>query len=698
MRVATDIGGTFTDLVHLDEATGEVGLVKVRTTPPEFNRGVLEALDRVGASGDRAVTSFFHGTTVVVNAITERRGARTALITTRGFRDVLELGRSNRPALYDLRFVKPEPFVERSLRFEVTERLDHRGHVVEALAEEEVRAAAARAAAAGAEAVAIAFLHSYANADHERRAAEIVAECQPQLEVSASHEITAEWREYERTSTVVLNAYVKGTADRYIAGLDEGLDRAGAGPRRYVMQSSGGTASFARARRTPIALIESGPVAGVMGAAVIGRAIGRENVLALDIGGTTAKTSLVEGGELTISTNYHAEWTPEFPGYPIRVPVLDIVEIGTGGGSIAGIDRAGALTVGPRSAGAMPGPACYPEGSLEPTVTDANLISGRIDPANYLGGELEVSVERAREMMGKLAARLEVSVDEAAAGVLRLANAKMVAALKLVSVRRGRDPREFDMVAFGGGGSLHAAALAEELHVPSVIVPPAPAHFSAWGMLMTDLRADYVRTHIVAAGEVESADLMRIWEEVEQYAIAALADDGLGRERLTLARAVDMRYAGQEHSVRVQWPPGELSAADVAAAVDSFHEAHERLYTFRIDKPVELVNFHMTVLGEVEKPKLPRLDPDDDVERALTGERMVDFGDGAPRATAIFQRARLGAGAAAAGPAIVEDPAATTVVLPGQTFAVDELGSIVIDTRPPAAGGAPAATTAIGAS
>lgn len=697
MRVATDIGGTFTDLVHLDEETGEVGLVKVRTTPPEFNRGVLEALERAGVSAERAVTSFFHGTTVVINALTERRGARTALITTRGFRDVLELGRSNRPALYDLRFAKPTPFVERSLRFEVTERLDHRGRVVEALAEDEVRDAVARAVAAGAEAVAIAFLHSYANPDHERRAAEIVADCEPQLDVSASHEITAEWREYERTSTAVLNAYVKGVADRYLAGLDQGLDRAGAGPRRYVMQSSGGTASFARARRTPIALIESGPVAGVMGAAVIGRAVGRQNVLALDIGGTTAKTSLVEGGELTISTNYHAEWTPEFPGYPIKVPVLDIVEIGTGGGSIAGIDQAGALTVGPRSAGAVPGPACYPDGSLEPTVTDANLIAGRIDPDNYLGGELEVSVDRARVMMAKLAGRLDVDVDEAAAGVLRLANAKMVAALKLVSVRRGRDPREFDMVAFGGGGSLHAAALAEELRVPSVIVPPAPAHFSAWGMLMTDLRADYVRTHIVAAGDAEPAVLTRIWEEVEEHALAVLADDGLDPDRLTLARAVDMRYAGQEHTVRVHWPAGEVLAEHVAAAADSFHAAHERLYTFRLDKPVELVNFHMTALGEVEKPKLPRLDPDDDVERAFTGERMVDFGDGSPRATAIFQRARLGSGAAAAGPAIVEDPAATTVVMPGQSFVVDELGSIVIDTRQPAAGPASAQTTAIGA-
>jgi N-methylhydantoinase A len=678
VRVATDIGGTFTDLVYLDDRSGDVGLTKVSTTPPEFERAVLSALAKAGISPENPAESFVHGTTVIINAVTERTGSKTALITTAGFRDVLEIGRSNRPALYNLRFEKPRPFVERYLRFEVAERIDHHGEVLVELDEEQVATAAQRAVEADCEAIAIAFLHAYANPAHEQRALEVVRQLYPDLFVTISSAISGEWREYERTNTAVFNAYVQAPASRYLGHLEEGLTAAGVGEHRYIMQSNGGTASFERAKEMPIALVESGPVAGVMGAAVIGQLIGRDNVLALDIGGTTAKTSLIREGAVNVSTEYKLEWTPETPGYPIKVPVVDIVEIGTGGGSIASIDVGGALTVGPRSAGAVPGPACYPNGSEEPTVTDANLISGRIDPENYLGGDLEVSLERSCRVMERLARRLSVDVDEAAAGIIRLANAKMVAALKLVSVRRGFDTREFDMVAFGGGGSMHAAALAAELRLGSVIVPPAPAHFSAWGMLMTDLRADYIKTLVSRSDEMDESRFEEIWADLERAAIDQLAKDGVDPGRISLARAIDMRYEGQEHTVHV--PIGQAPAnADDMSAIDSrFHDAHERLYTFTLDAPVEVVNFHVTVFGAVEKPHLQRIRENRDVEIAHKGRRTVNFDEYGVLESDVFARGSLGAGATASGPAIIEDPAATTVVLPGQRFTVDEFGNIII--------------------
>lgn len=679
MRIATDIGGTFTDLVYLDEDTGELGLAKSSTTPAGFETGVADALEKAQIDSEQRVSSFTHGSTLVINALTERGGSPTALVTTKGFRDVLELGRSNRPDLFNLRYRKPRPFVERYLRFEVTERVSHLGEVLVPIECSDVEAAVARAARYGVEAFAICFLHSYANPDHELAAAETIRSVMGDAAVTMSHEVCGEWREYERTNTAVLNAYVQELTATYLAALEEILRRRAVRDRIYVMQSNGGTLTVAQAKRRPIMLVESGPVAGVAGAALVGTLTGQPNVISLDIGGTTAKTSLVDRGEMKISTDYRIGWRPDYAGYPIKVPVVDIVEIGAGGGSIAWLDDAGGLSVGPRSAGAVPGPACYPNGGSEPTVTDANLIVGRIDPTYFLGGEMEVSVERASQAMERIARPLGLSVEQAALGVISLANANMVNAIKLVSLRRGYDPRDFDMVAYGGGGSMHASALAHDMHIPRVVVPRLPGVFSAWGMLMTDLRADWVRTRVMGVEDVQSDEIAELWTDLERTATDYFVGEGITGERLVLTRSVDMRYRGQEHTVTVP-----LGRADLFTEQDEvlarFHAAHEQLYMFRLDVDAEIVNLRLTGFGLLDKPEITRLaDAGSDPGRAARGTRSVHFGDDVHEVM-TFERSLLGPGMELGGPAVVAEPESSTVVFPGQRLVVDDWGQLLITT------------------
>ncbi len=678
-RVAVDIGGTFTDLVYLDEESRDVGLAKSSTTPGRFEDGVMNAVGQAELTG---VDFLAHGTTVIINALTERKGAKTALLTTKGFRDVLEIQRANRPDLYNLTYAKPKPFVPRRLRLEVTERMSYQGEILTPLDEESVRTAVGEARRQGAEAVAICFLHSYANDEHERRAAEIVRSEWPEVALTASHELTNEWREFDRTSTTVLDAYVKPVASRYLERLAGKLGQAGIPERaRYAMQSNGGVSRFELAGRTPINLIESGPVGGVIGAAAIGELLSEQNVITLDIGGTTAKASLVERGTVRITSDYHVERTPTFAGYPVKVPVVDIVEIGAGGGSIAWLDPAGALKVGPQSAGADPGPASYDWGGTEPTLTDANVVAGRINPDYFLGGRLALDLAQARTALEPIAEALEVTVEEAALGVIRIANANMIHLLKLVSVRRGRDPRDFAIVAFGGGGSMHATALARELQVPRVIVPPAPGHFSAWGMLLSDLRHDLVQTRFARADIADLGDLTGAWQELEERMRDTFADEGVDGSTLAFVRTADMRYAGQEHTVNVPIPDGVLGEAERAEIERRFHDFHEQLYTFRQPSPIEFVNFRLTGFGAVPKPELRRIAANGRSESALKGTRDVDFDELGRHESRIYERDRLGAGAELEGPAVIEEPAASTVVFPGQRVHVDELGNVIVDTE-----------------
>ncbi|MBA2513138.1 MAG: hydantoinase/oxoprolinase family protein, partial [Solirubrobacterales bacterium] len=677
MRIATDVGGTFTDLVAFDEQTGGLIASKVSTTPSEFSRGVMASVEAAGV--DLAEASFFvHGCTVVINAITERKGARTALVTTEGFRDVLLIGRGNRPDMYNLRYHKPEPFVPRRLCFEVPERVDHHGAVVEELDDGALDPLADRCAELGVEAIAVCFLHSYANPDHERAARDRLAARLPDVAITISSDVTRQMREYERSSTTILNAYVQPVLDRYLTQLQEGAGARGLSRPPYVMQSNGGTASFDRARRTPINMIESGPAAGIMGAARIGREIGEPNVIYLDIGGTTAKCSLIEDGKPLMTTEYKLEWSPQSAGYPANVPVTDIVEIGAGGGSIAWVDDTGGLHVGPRSAGAEPGPACYGKGGTAPTVTDAKLLAGVIDPGYFLGGRLKVSRELALEAIGRLGEVVGTSPEETANGIIRLANARMINALRLVSVRRGYDPRDFVLVACGGGGAMHAAALGAELRVKRTVIPPLAGNFSAWGMLVTEPRIDLIRTHLLRTDGTALPELAAVYDSLHVEAQQELGGEGGRSAELVLTRSMEMRYAGQEHTVSVLLDDEVGSMADVE---QRFHRAHERLYTFALDDtPVEIVNFHLTGHLAVPTPAISRLDADGrSPERARKPDRRVDFDADGFHECAVYERELLPAGFSTEGPAVVEESTSTTLVHPGQRVTVDEWGNLLID-------------------
>ncbi|MDP9258311.1 MAG: hydantoinase/oxoprolinase family protein [Actinomycetota bacterium] len=681
LRVATDIGGTFTDLVVVDSDSGEVRIAKVSTTPHDLARGVLDVI----AAGDvepAEIEELVHGTTVVINAFTERTGARTALVTTSGFRDVLEIGRGNRPDMYNLVSRKPPPFVPRRHRFEVRERVDRHGAVLVALDLADVEPIAAVCEHNGIEAIAVCLLHAYAHPEHEEALCEALRERLPGVAVTVSSEVTREWREYERTSTAVLNAYVQPAVDRYLGALEERLAGAGLRGPLLVMQSSAGTGSAAAARARPIALVESGPAGGVAGAARIGERIGEPNLIYLDIGGTTAKCSLIEDATVPTTTEYRIEWRPDWAGYPVMVPVVDIVEIGAGGGSIARVDAGGSITVGPQSAGADPGPAAYGRGGTEPTVTDAKLVAGVLASGYFLGGRLTVRPELAREALRALGEPLGHGVAALANGIIRLADANMISALKLVSVQRGRDPRDFALLVGGGGGGMHGAALGAELELRKVIVPPLCGVFSAWGMCMSAPRADVVRTHVVSAVDASDEALATLFAELEGAATASLERDGSGRAgEAVCTRSVDARYRGQEHTVRVPVASGPISTAALEVA---FHELHRRAYTFDLegDSAVELVTFHVSAHGRAPREAaLPR-------PSALPGStpvpkpsRAVDFDLDGTHETAVYERDELPIGFSAPGPLVIEEPTTTTLVHPGQVLEVDDFGNLVIWLR-----------------
>ena len=679
IRLATDIGGTFTDLVAFDEASGTVQLGKASSTPDDFARGILDAVDVADLSLSD-VAYFVHGCTVVINAITERKGVKTALITTKGFRDVLEIGRGNRPDMYNLRYQKPTPFVPRHLRFEVPERVSFQGDVLTALDLSGLDAIAEACRVAGVEAIAVCLLHAYAYPAHEQTVAAALQEKLPHIAITISSDIIREWREYERTNTTVLNGYVMPIVQGYLDRLEDATGDRGLTSPRHIMQSNGGTASFETAKQLPIYLIESGPVAGVIGAAAIGKAAGYDNVISFDVGGTTAKCSLIENGEPKTTTEYKLEWTPLSPGYPVKTTVVDIVEIGAGGGSIAWFDDGGQFHVGPKSAGANPGPACYGLGGTAPTVTDAKLVAGVINADNFLGGQLTVYPELARHALAPIAAKMGTTVEAAANGIIRMANANMTEALKLISVQKGYDPRDFALVAFGGGGAMHAAALAKELHIARVIIPPHPGHFSAWGMLVTLPRVDLVRTSVhrssvISVDEV-TAQFLTLQDEVTARLVAD--DHQTATGSILLQRRADLRYQGQEHTVSV---PVALEIGGMAQIVDDFHAAHERMYTFQLpDTPVEFVNFHVTGFRQVETPAIQTLAWRGPAAPPMPPVRAVDFDVDGIHETAIYQRHELPPGFAADGPLIVEEAASTTLVHPRQTLTVDAFGNLVIGT------------------
>ncbi|WP_026576156.1 hydantoinase/oxoprolinase family protein [Bacillus sp. UNC438CL73TsuS30] len=678
MRVATDIGGTFTDLVYVDQQ-GKIGVAKSHTTPPNFEQGVLDVI-RVSGINAEELETFIHGTTVIINALTERKGVKTGLITTKGFRDVLEIARGNRPDLFNIQYQKPAPFVERYLRQEVEERLNYKGEVIQALNKESLKEIVEYFKKENVEAIAVSYLHSYSNPIHEIEKVEYINELWPEVAVTASHEVTREWREYERTSTTVLNSYVKPIASSYVDRLENKLNLIGNQSNKYIMQSNGGTTTFEQSKKTPINMVESGPVAGIYGAAILGKLLGEENIIAFDIGGTTAKCSLIDGGEVKVTTEYNIERTDRTAGYPIKVPVVDIVEIGNGGGSIAWIDEGGSLRVGPQSAGALPGPIAYGKGGTEPTTTDANLVVGRLSPKNF---DNNVDMENVKNAINeKIAKHFNTSVDDAALGIIRIANSNMLNALKLISVRKGYDPREFSLVAFGGGGAMHAPALAKELGVRKVIVPVATSVFSAWGMLMTDLRHDYIQTFIRRVDNVDYDELNQKLAAQEAEALSQYEQEGVDKTNVLFSRFVDLRYVGQEHTVKVPVQNGEINIDTMNQVIQKFHETHEQLYTFKLEEsPTEIVNMHLIAFGSVKKPEIAKLgNIDNTLESALKEVRPVLYEDHGWIETKVYDREKLSPDAYVEGPVIVEEQSASTVVYPGQSVTVDAYGNLIIET------------------
>jgi N-methylhydantoinase A len=682
IRAATDVGGTFTDLVYFftDAASGaqEIVTAKSDTTPPNFEQGVMNVMAKSGVALEE-IAFLAHGTTLVINALTERKGVKTGLITTEGFRDSLEIARGNRPDYFNLHYEKPAPFVPRRLRREVPGRLAQDGTERQPLDLSSLPGILDDFRREGVEAIGICLLHSYADPRHEQEVLARVRELWTEVSVVASHQITREWREYERTSTAVLSAYVQPVAERYLSRLAGGIRDGSFGGQLYIMHSNCGVDSVDKTKEIPITMVESGPASGFWGAAEIGRLLGDLNVLALDIGGTTAKCSLIEGGHVRIISDYWIERSRRSAGYPIMVPVVDLVEIGNGGGSIAWVDDFGKLHVGPQSAGALPGPAAYGRGGTQATTTDANLALGRINKDYFCGGEIQADMDAVDQALGSIAQKLGVDGAEAARGVVRIANNNMINALKLISLNRGYDPRDFTLVAFGGGGGMHAVALAVELGIEKVVIPRAADVFSAWGMLMSDLRRDYFVTRLLGLNAENASRLDALLDEVASTALEQFGREGVAAEQVRFLRYGNLRYENQEHGVEVRLPDGRIDGGLVDEIADTFHRSYEREYTYRLDAPVEFVGAHVVAVAEVGKlAPTPLPTSGRTLGDALKGRRNVDYATDGVHIADVYVGEMLEPGMSIDGPAIVETKGTTVVIHPDNEATMDEYGNLII--------------------
>jgi N-methylhydantoinase A len=675
MIVAIDIGGTFTDLMAFDEKSGRFAQAKSLTTPAQLVQGIVDCL-RKSAIDVVRVAELIHGSTTAINTLIERKGAKTGLIVTGGTRDVYLIGRGNRPESYNLFFHRHRPLVPRRLTREVVERMLGSGEVLEPLQRGSVEDACGRLAEEGVEAVAVCFLHSYANPEHERAAGEIVRRALPGAYVSLSHEILREYREFERMSTTVVNAYIGPKVGGYVKGLKSNLAEIGFHGDLTIMQSNGGVMTPEVATERPVSMMESGPVGGIIASAQVGRALGFPNAISFDMGGTTAKASLIRNGEPTMAPGYYVGGYAS--GHPVMMPVIDVVEVGAGGGSIAWIDEVGALKVGPQSAGAEPGPICYRGGGTQPTITDANLVLGRLDPEDFLGGQMVLDAKAAAQgIKTRISDPLKMGVTAAAQAIVDIAVSKMSLAVREVSVAKGYDPREFALVASGGAGPLHVMAIARELHIPKVIVPLFPAHFSALGMLAADERHDFIRTFY---SDLEGADFIQLERTIEEMSKEA---EGALRRKKTVSYQLhlDLRYVGQEFTLSVPISQKQIGAGDRRAIRTAFDRMYDRRYAHHSPgEPVEIVNVRFAVIGERPKMKFPRLA----TKRRAAPSRKVDayLGDGRKAVSCpVYQRDQLGAGARIAGPALVREHGTTTVLFKGDICVVAKTGELVISVR-----------------
>ncbi|MFN0299302.1 MAG: hydantoinase/oxoprolinase family protein [Burkholderiales bacterium] len=675
--VAVDTGGTFTDLVMFDAASGHVRYTKSLTTHHDPIEGILDCVAKTDANLGRTVL-FKHGTTLVINTLLERSGPLTGLLTTRGFRDVLEFGRGNRTDIFNLFFRRDPPFVSRELRFEVDERVDGQGNVLTAPRRMDIEAIAQQLKNAGVAAVAVSFLNAYIEPSHERLVAEWLRELMPDVYISTGVDLSREWYEFERSATAAANAYTGPKIGRYIATLDRALrDRSFRG-QFLLMGSNGGVLSAQYSAAAPILLVESGPVGGCIGAGAYGKALGFKNIIAFDMGGTTAKCAVVHDGEFAIESIYYAGGYDH--GTPIRASVVDIVEVGAGGGSIAWIDDQKRLNVGPKSAGSTPGPVAYGRGGAEPTVTDANLLLGRLNPERFQGGEMRLDLAAAnRAMTERLAAPLgysgETAIAELSSGILSIAAVKMSEAIKRITVQRGEDPRDFVLFAYGGGGPLHAAELARELAIPIVVIPPEAGNFSAIGMLLADIRRDESRTSVRPLNQESIVEVLAAFALMETNLRTSIVRD-FGELPTTCERAVEMRFVGQYHTVRVA-----LTSDHVDTLLRTFLDTYKARYGHAIERaPAEIVSLHCTVRATTERPNIAGLAGDLPLRGpAATPTRPVVFpGQNRPVATKVYQRRELPLAFAADGPAVVEEYGSTTLIPPGDRFEIGPLGEMRI--------------------
>lgn len=672
LRVGIDVGGTFTDLALFDPGSQELRITKSASTPEDPIKGVTAVMEKAGISTAQ-VRTLIHGTTMATNALLERTKALPALVATAGFRDVPFIQRINRKHHYDLDWDKPRPFVDRRHCFEAVERLNYKGEVVTPLDEEGARAIVAQIKGLGIRDIAVSFLFSYVNPVHELRMRELIEEVYPEATVSVSHEVYPRWREYDRTSTVLADAFLKSLIEEYIQNLAGGLGGGDGSMSFLIMKSNGGVQDYAAASSKPVDLLVSGPVGGVLSGGFLGSLTGHENLISMDMGGTSFDVSLIQGGEASRTMEFEIEW-----GLPVFTPMIDVKTIGAGGGSIGWVDKGGLLRVGPESAGADPGPACYGRGGETATVTDANLYLGRINPGYFLGGELTLDESAARASLDRLGAALRMDTGEVASAMVELVDFNMVNAIRLISIDRGLDPREFTLVSFGGAGSLHAVALAEIIGINDVLVPIHQGVFSAFGLMTADMRVDESVTGSFRSDNLELARVNDVIERLRAQATGRLRREGYeGAPKIEAT--IELRYLGQNYNTEVTVPleNGKLGAAGLDTILESFDAEHRRRYGYDIHgEVVEFINFNVTAIGVTDKPVIPRI-AEGGAAKARD-ERSVYFKQVGWARASIYERAALRAGNTFEGPAVIEEPTATTLLHPGHELTVDEFGNLLI--------------------
>ncbi len=680
IRIATDVGGTFTDLVAFDEQTKRLTATKASTSLDVIG-GLIETIakSRIPLA---SVDFFLHGSTIAINTVIERKGAKTALLTTQGFEDIIEIGRGNIPNSFDLLFSTPAPLIPAGLRIGIVERTLHTGAIHRPLDVTDARAKVRWLLENGVQAIAVCLLHSYANPEHEILLEKIIRELDPNCFASISSRILRQYREYERSSTAILNGYIGPKVSLYLDNLKSHLSENGFHGHALIMQSNGGTMPIDVAGDQPCRTMESGPVGGTIGTAHLARSLGFDNAIAFDMGGTTAKVSTIQKGDVTLTDGYTIGEYGH--GFPLQLPVVDILEVGSGGGSIAGLDETGALKVGPQSAGAIPGPACYRQGNVRPTVTDADLVLGRLNPNYFLGGEIQLGLGEARQAIQKsVAEALGLDLVHAAHGIVKVADTNMAHAVGVMTVERGYDPREFVMVAYGGAGPCHAASVAKELGIKRIVIPCLPGNFSAFGMLFADVKHEYVLSYVQSLTHVDARELEAAYTAMERQALDEIQREGFGLNDILLKRQVEMRYEGQEFTLVVPFADKPIDDHAKTNIKNHFDAAYDIRYGHSFPTSGgEIVSLRLEIYGLLEKPELTRMILEDTQRKeGPTAERDVYFENLGFTRCKIFRRMNLTEESKIVGPAIIEEPASTTVVHPGDVLTVDKIGNLLIDLK-----------------